>query len=41
LKSEIECGPTFPGLANAWSALYPEDSDEKLVLDAMLLAVPR
>lgn len=28
-------------LANALSALYPKDCEEKRLLDAMLLAVPR
>jgi len=28
-------------LANALSALYPKESEEKRLLDAMLLAVPR
>lgn len=41
LKSEIERGPDFLRLANALSALYPAGSDEKRLLDAMLLAVPR
>ncbi|MFL5330482.1 MAG: DUF1156 domain-containing protein [Gemmataceae bacterium] len=41
LKAEIERGPDFLRLANALSALYPKDSDEKRLLDAMLLAVPR
>ncbi len=41
LKSEIERGPDFLRLANALSALYPPSSDEKRLLDAMLLAVPR
>lgn len=41
LKSEIERGPDFLRLANALSALYPQGSDEKRLLDAMLLAVPR
>ena len=41
LKSEIERGPDFLRLANALSALYPKESDEKRLLDAMLLAVPR
>jgi len=41
LKSEIERGPDFLRLANALSALYPPGSDEKRLLDAMLLAVPR
>lgn len=40
-QSEIERGPDFLRLANALSALYPKDSDEKRLLDAMLLAVPR
>ncbi|MCZ7573952.1 MAG: hypothetical protein M5U01_35825 [Ardenticatenaceae bacterium] len=33
--------PDFLRLANALSALYPRDSEEKRLLDAMLLAVPR
>jgi putative DNA methylase len=33
--------PEFVRLANALSALYPTGSDEKRLLDAMLLAVPR
>jgi putative DNA methylase len=41
LKSETERGPDFLRLANALAALYPKDSDEKRLLDAMLLAVPR
>jgi hypothetical protein len=41
LKSEIERGPDFLRLANALSALYPIGSDEKRLVDAMLLAVPR
>ncbi len=41
LKAEIERGPDFLRLANALSALYPQGSDEKRLLDAMLLAVPR
>ena len=41
LKSEIERGPDFLRLANALSALYPKDSEEKRLLDAMLLAAPR
>jgi hypothetical protein len=41
LKSEQERGPDFVRLANALSALYPKDSEEKRLLDAMLLAVPR
>jgi putative DNA methylase len=41
LKSEIERGPDFLRLANALSALYPKESEEKRLLDAMLLAAPR
>jgi adenine-specific DNA methylase len=41
LKTEQERGPDFLRLANALSALYPKDCDEKRLLDAMLLAVPR
>ncbi|MCP9469845.1 MAG: DUF1156 domain-containing protein [Nitrospira sp.] len=41
LKAEQERGPDFLRLANALSALYPTDSEEKRLLDAMLLAVPR
>ncbi len=41
LKSEIDRGSDFMRLANALSALYPAGSDEKRLLDAMLLAVPR
>jgi hypothetical protein len=36
-----EDGPDFIRLANALSALYPKDFEEKQALDAMLLAVPR
>jgi len=41
LKAEHERGPDFMRLANALSALYPKGSEEKRLLDAMLLAVPR
>jgi putative DNA methylase len=41
LKAETERGPDFLRLANALSALYPKDSNEKRLVDAMLLAVPR
>jgi hypothetical protein len=41
VKSEVERGPDFLRLANALSALYPKGSEEKRLLDAMLLAVPR
>jgi len=41
LKEGLERGPDFLRLANALSALYPKDSEEKRLLDAMLLAAPR
>ena len=41
LRSEQERGPEFLRLANAFTALYPRGSEEKRLLDAMLLAVPR
>jgi hypothetical protein len=41
IKAEQERGPDFLRLANALSALYPMRSEEKRLLDAMLLAVPR
>ncbi|HOT29670.1 MAG TPA: DUF1156 domain-containing protein [Candidatus Ozemobacteraceae bacterium] len=41
IKAEIDRGPEFLRLANALSALYPKNADEKRLLDAMLLAVPR
>jgi len=41
LETEIARGPNFLRLANALSALYPIGSEEKRLLDAMLLAVPR
>jgi adenine-specific DNA methylase len=41
LTAEQERGPDFLRLANALSALYPKASEEKRLLDAMLLAVPR
>ncbi|MGD9897099.1 MAG: DUF1156 domain-containing protein [Candidatus Methylacidiphilaceae bacterium] len=41
LKAEQERSPDFLRLANALSALYPRGSEEKRLLDAMLLAVPR
>lgn len=41
LKAEQDRGPDFLRLANALSALYPRGSEEKRLLDAMLLAVPR
>ena len=41
IKAEQERGPDFLRLANALSALYPTGSEEKRLIDAMLLAVPR
>jgi hypothetical protein len=41
LEAETQRSPDFLRLANALSALYPKDSEEKGLLDAMLLAVPR
>ena len=40
-KGEVERGSEFLRLANALSALYPKGSEEKRLLDAMLLAAPR
>ena len=41
IVAEQDRGPEFLRLANALSALYPRGSDEKRLLDGMLLAVPR
>jgi hypothetical protein len=41
IKSEQDRGPDFLRLANALSALYPKGSEEKRLLDAMILAAPR
>jgi len=41
LQVEAERGRDFSRLANALSALYPKDAEEKRLLDAMLLAMPR
>jgi len=41
LKAEIDRGPDFLRLGNALSALYPRESEEKRLLDAMLLAMPK
>ena len=41
IAAEQERGPAFLRLANALSALYPRGSQEKRLLDAMLLVVPR
>ena len=40
IDAEQDRGPDFLRLANALSALYPRGSEEKRLLDAMLLAVP-
>ena len=41
LKSELDRTPDFLRLANALSALYPRGSEEKRLLDAMLVAMPK
>jgi putative DNA methylase len=41
LAAEQERGPDFLRLGNALTALYPQGSEEKRLLDAMLLALPR
>ena len=41
IAAEQDRGPDFLRLANALSALYPRSSQEKRLLDAMLLAAPR
>ena len=41
IGAEQDRGPEFLRLANALSALYPRASQEKRLVDAMLLAVPR
>lgn len=41
IKAEQQRGQDFLRLANALSALYPKGSEEKRLIDAMLLAVPR
>jgi putative DNA methylase len=41
LSAEAQRGPDFRRLANALSALYPRASEEKRLLDAMLLGMPR
>ena len=39
LGAKIGRGPEFLRLANALPALYPKDSEEKRLFDAMLVAV--
>jgi adenine-specific DNA methylase len=41
LKDEIDRGPDFLRLANSLAKLYPDGSEEKRLVQAMLLAVPR
>ena len=41
IAAEQDRGPDFLRLANSLSALYPPGSEEKRLLDGMLLAVPR
>ncbi|MFQ5902411.1 MAG: DUF1156 domain-containing protein [Candidatus Binatia bacterium] len=41
LRAEQERGPEFLRLANALSALYPRDSEEKRLLDGMLLGLSK
>ena len=41
IDAEQDRSPDFLRLANALSALYPRSSEEKRLLDAMLLAVPK
>ncbi len=41
LQAEQDRSPDFLRLANALSALYPRESEEKRLLDAMLLSVPK
>ena len=41
IDAEQDRGPDFLRLANALSALYPQGCNEKHLLNAMLLAVPR
>ena len=40
LRQESERGPNFIRLGNALSTLYPRNSREKRVLDAVLLIFP-
>lgn len=41
LKEEIDRSPDFIRLANSLAKLYPDGSEEKRLVQAMLLAVPR
>ena len=40
LRSEMERSADFLRLANALAALYPKDTEERRLVEAMLLAVP-
>ena len=41
VRAERERGPDFMRLSNALSALYPRGTEEKRLVDAMLLAAPK
>ncbi len=41
LEAETQRGPDFLRLANALSVLYPRESEERRLLDAILLEVSR
>ena len=41
VRAERERGPDFMRLSNALSALYPRGTEEKRLLDAMLVAAPK
>jgi hypothetical protein len=41
LEADTQRSPDFLRLTNALSALYPKESEEKRLLDAMLLAAPK
>jgi len=41
IKAKLDRSPDFLRLANALSALYSKGSEEKRLLDAMLLATSR
>jgi hypothetical protein len=41
LLAELDREPDFLRLANAALVLYPKNSEQKGLLDAMLLTVPR
>jgi putative DNA methylase len=41
LKAEVERGPDFARLAKALTALYTAGSEEKRLLETMLMAAPK